>query len=207
MLQNAYFLAKIGADTAENEQHFAEFLPKTGNYPTGPCGAFAGSYASQRSLYLGGSAVRLRKGESLPLFFFDRDRKNVAILRGNTRICRSGYSRRLCNIFPWFKNILTTGSSELLTLFSQNMCGFLNTIRFPISKKIFHNIDFERCIFQIGRKMHFACLRVHNFENKMSEAFEAREILLEFEVRSAEWCWISFRDAKALFFPTQEVTT
>ena len=24
MLQNAYFLAKIGGDTAENEQHFAE---------------------------------------------------------------------------------------------------------------------------------------------------------------------------------------
>ena len=36
MLQNAYLLAKIGADTAENEQHFAEILPKTGNYPTGP---------------------------------------------------------------------------------------------------------------------------------------------------------------------------
>ena len=32
----AYLLAKIGADTAENEQHFAENLPKTGNYPTGP---------------------------------------------------------------------------------------------------------------------------------------------------------------------------
>ena len=29
MLQNAYFLAKIGADTAESEQHFAEILPKT----------------------------------------------------------------------------------------------------------------------------------------------------------------------------------
>ena len=27
MLQNAYFLAKIGADTGENEQHFAEILP------------------------------------------------------------------------------------------------------------------------------------------------------------------------------------
>ena len=26
MLHNAYFLAKIGADTAENEQHFAEIL-------------------------------------------------------------------------------------------------------------------------------------------------------------------------------------
>ena len=28
MLQNAYFVAKIGADTAENEQHFAENLPQ-----------------------------------------------------------------------------------------------------------------------------------------------------------------------------------
>ena len=35
MLQNAYLLAKIGADTAENEQHFAEILPKTGNYASG----------------------------------------------------------------------------------------------------------------------------------------------------------------------------
>ena len=35
MLHNAYLLAKIGADTAENEQHFAEILPKIGNYPTG----------------------------------------------------------------------------------------------------------------------------------------------------------------------------
>ena len=34
MLQNAYFLAKIGADTAENERNFAEILPKIGNYPT-----------------------------------------------------------------------------------------------------------------------------------------------------------------------------
>ena len=34
MLQNAYFLAKIGADTAENELNFAQFLPKICNYPT-----------------------------------------------------------------------------------------------------------------------------------------------------------------------------
>ena len=34
MLQNAYSLAKIGADTAENERNFAEHLPKIGNYPT-----------------------------------------------------------------------------------------------------------------------------------------------------------------------------
>ena len=30
MLQNAYLLAKIGADTAETEQHFADILPKIG---------------------------------------------------------------------------------------------------------------------------------------------------------------------------------
>ena len=36
MLQNAYFLARIGGDTAENEQQFAEILPKIGNYPKGP---------------------------------------------------------------------------------------------------------------------------------------------------------------------------
>jgi hypothetical protein len=35
MLQIAYLLAKIGADTAENERNFAEILPKSGNYPTG----------------------------------------------------------------------------------------------------------------------------------------------------------------------------
>ena len=36
MLKNAYFLAKIGADTAENERNCAEILPQIGNYPTGP---------------------------------------------------------------------------------------------------------------------------------------------------------------------------
>ena len=34
MLQNAYFLAKIGADTAENERMFAQNLPK--NLPKKP---------------------------------------------------------------------------------------------------------------------------------------------------------------------------
>ena len=34
MLQNAYFLAKIGADTAENERNFAENLPKIGHSPS-----------------------------------------------------------------------------------------------------------------------------------------------------------------------------
>ena len=34
-MQNVHLLAKIGADTAENERHLAEILPKIGNYPTG----------------------------------------------------------------------------------------------------------------------------------------------------------------------------
>ena len=34
MLSNAYLLAKFRFDTAENERHFAENLPKTDNYPT-----------------------------------------------------------------------------------------------------------------------------------------------------------------------------
>ena len=32
MLQNAYFLAKIGADTAENKQHFAEICQKLAKF-------------------------------------------------------------------------------------------------------------------------------------------------------------------------------
>ena len=40
MLQNAYCLAKIGADTAKNERNFAEILPKT-DYPTDPTNTIA----------------------------------------------------------------------------------------------------------------------------------------------------------------------
>ena len=36
MLKNAYLLAKVSADTAENERNFAQNLPNTGNYPTAP---------------------------------------------------------------------------------------------------------------------------------------------------------------------------
>ena len=41
MLKNAYLLAKIGADTAENERNVVANLPKICNYPTGPPGALA----------------------------------------------------------------------------------------------------------------------------------------------------------------------
>ena len=47
MLQNAYLLAKIGADTAENERNFAENLPPSAaNQAAGPGGqAFPGQAA------------------------------------------------------------------------------------------------------------------------------------------------------------------
>ena len=35
MQKIAYLLAKIDADTAENERHFAENLPQLANYPGG----------------------------------------------------------------------------------------------------------------------------------------------------------------------------
>ena len=46
MLQNAYFLAKIGADRAENEQHFAEICQKLAT--TLPCGGAGRRTASAR---------------------------------------------------------------------------------------------------------------------------------------------------------------
>ena len=39
MLLNAYFLAKIGADTAENERNFAENLKKNWQLPYGSHGS------------------------------------------------------------------------------------------------------------------------------------------------------------------------
>ena len=59
MLQNAYFLAKIGADTAENEQHFAEILPKIGAERPGPEGD------PGRSATVGGADYRPELGRRL----------------------------------------------------------------------------------------------------------------------------------------------
>ena len=47
MLQNAYLLAKIGADTTENERNFGEILPQFCNYPY-PTVAQAGPRALRR---------------------------------------------------------------------------------------------------------------------------------------------------------------
>ena len=52
-----YFLAKIGADTAENEQYFAEILPKRA--------ALRGAAGGGRAPGRGGGPPRLRRGPAL----------------------------------------------------------------------------------------------------------------------------------------------
>ena len=52
MLQNAYLVAKIGADTAENEQHFAEILP-IGRRVRGPQGRTSARAAATRTIASG----------------------------------------------------------------------------------------------------------------------------------------------------------
>ena len=62
MLQNAYLLAKIGADTAENDRKFAENLPKIGNYTTGPLPARGGQGRRGGARAGGGRAGRGGRG-------------------------------------------------------------------------------------------------------------------------------------------------
>ena len=62
MVNNAYFLAKIGADTAENERNFAEILPKIGNYPT----ARRATRPSAPPVVWDGASVRGAPGDFIP---------------------------------------------------------------------------------------------------------------------------------------------
>ena len=61
MLQNAYFLAKIGADTAENEQHFAEICRDRDADALTDADAVAGPFESG----LGGGSVLTLSGQGL----------------------------------------------------------------------------------------------------------------------------------------------
>ena len=67
MLQNAYFLAKVGADTAENKQHFAEILPKIGNDPT-TTGSASTASLMYASIVAGLAAASVKLSEILPRF-------------------------------------------------------------------------------------------------------------------------------------------
>ena len=58
MLKNAYLLAKIGADTAEHEQHFAETLTKFPSSPERGEGRAAMATASGTALVTGDAGPR-----------------------------------------------------------------------------------------------------------------------------------------------------
>ena len=83
MLENVYLLAKIGADTAENERHVAEILPKICNYPTGP----ALRLRARRST----SGACADRGSELPLQ--RRDATRGPALFQKIRGKREGYSQ------------------------------------------------------------------------------------------------------------------
>ena len=88
MLQNAYLLAKIGADTAENEQHFADNLPKIGNYPTvldllGRGRLFLCSQL--RPLCPGDSLSHVRVHEPLRVHLAGHGRRGREVLAGEQR--------------------------------------------------------------------------------------------------------------------------
>ena len=60
MLQNAYLLAKIGADTAENERNFAEIFPKIGTYLA--CAVPVGSSEAEQQLPVLLTFFQVRRG-------------------------------------------------------------------------------------------------------------------------------------------------
>ena len=66
MLQNAYFLAKIGADTAENEQHSAEICQELAARALFPA---AGARGRPELLRARGAAPRVQTAGS----FFNTD--------------------------------------------------------------------------------------------------------------------------------------
>ena len=67
MLHKTYLLAKIGADTAENERSFAEILPKIAHYPTGPLPAEAFASGAVTLSSDGGAGVPLWRKASRTL--------------------------------------------------------------------------------------------------------------------------------------------
>ena len=77
MLQNAYFLAKIGADTAENEQHFAEILPIGRRVA-----ASRGPPAELRGLALSAARAAPRAGRARAAPRLGRAQRHRHVLRG-----------------------------------------------------------------------------------------------------------------------------
>ena len=120
MLKNAYLLAKIGADTAENERNFVKNLPKIGNYP--------------QSAYLGSGRQKELAPRTAPLAwaqveYRDRNESKSGLASHIIFFCHIWQKIWCCNFFSMLlENSLTSGN-DLAVFFS----GI--EIKFPI--KIF----------------------------------------------------------------------
>ena len=88
MQQNAYFVAKIGADTAENEQHSAEILPigrpacTSAGGPRGRSGPWAAApaqavVAEVRAAHLQGSFSAVSKPNFASKYSLESSRRNL----------------------------------------------------------------------------------------------------------------------------------
>ena len=98
MLQNAYFLAKIGADTAENEQHFAEILPTNFVTQAVPAGLQVSSFGPRAGPLAALTSGRVvRKIRSPPL----QSLKKHCKLRNMPRLPHSTRILLNCNIGPF----------------------------------------------------------------------------------------------------------
>ena len=65
MLQDAYIIAKIGADTAENERNFAEILPKIRKIRNHRTGTPSGARSAKQGA-MAQASLRTRQPVSAP---------------------------------------------------------------------------------------------------------------------------------------------
>ena len=131
MLQNAYLLAKIGADTAENERNFApKNCPKIGKYPPTRCaprGPAAEPPAHGPRRHPRGpddhgavlQALRPRGRAALAIFFWDPGGQLWQILKGSFSallkpiFCKKNLKFRFVALFNLFKSSARLHRSKL----------------------------------------------------------------------------------------------
>ena len=129
MLKNAYLLAKIGADTAENEQHIAEILP------------IGRRVADRLVLLLQRSASAVHEDDVIPFehaldwerndpksrlaipIFFYQILQNVSLLEKND-VGNFAYIWQLCAILKKMRSSFSSWRIFYLRQFAQFACNF-----------------------------------------------------------------------------------
>ena len=138
MLKNAYFLAKIGADTAENEQQLAEILP-IGRRVAAPCGG----------------------PERLP-------RRRRPAPRSTARTATARTAAASCSRAAWWRPPMALTSQKLAKMAKvANFCKILAGSFSAVSKRNFAIKYAFDSIFQALQDLHpFAPLQSQNFRKK-----------------------------------------